>query len=331
MLTYFLILLLLLALLLWFWLGRAGAPKPPPEYSGKGTLIKIPNFKPIPFKPTNVSEPAPQNVAISVVRDGNGVPVDISVEPLDLVLNPNEQAAWSAGPSRGAEGGKLGIRFSPRSAPFGGTSFITARGGVAKSGAPIKAPPGRTSRSYTVLLTTPDGYLLRKSATLTVVNSQGEQTADQYPQAALSDSALSDSEELANKGTLIKIPGFKPLPRPERPFVEPPSKEVNIKVVRNQNGEPVDIVVEPGNRDLTPDEQVAWTTGPRVRNEGGKVEIRFAPNATPFGGAAFTTARGGVVKSGKPTGRGVTRDYLVLLTTPDGVLLEKEARVTVSG
>ncbi len=326
MFIFILILLLLLILLLWLlWPARGWKPETPTEYAGHGTVVRIPNFEPMPRRPTDIRQPESRDVVVSVRRDGQGVPVDLSIEPLNLVLNPAQQAAWSAGPSRGNEGGKLEIRFSPNSAPFGGAAFTTARGGVAMSGAPARSSVARGAQNYTILLTTPDGYLLRKSASVTVTGGQVEQAAEQYQFAAAADEA----DELASKGTLVKLPDFKPIPLGKSSLVEPPSKEVNVRVIRNENGAPVDIAVVPDNLVLTPDEQAAWTTGPRRGNEGGKIEIRFSPNATPFGGAAFVTARGGIAKSGRPVESNVTRNYLILLITPDGVRLEKEASVTV--
>lgn len=323
MLTYALIFLVILLLMLWLGLGKKGddTPMPAPS-SGLGTVIRIPDFKPIPRRPPVVTEPRPVPVTIGVVRDADGVPVDLTIP--EITLGENDQAAWNSGTTRDVSAGKLEIRFSPAATPFGGTAFTVARGGVVKSGAPVKGSPDVSRLDYTVLLTTPDGFLLRKSASLRIQRQGAQSSSDRPSQPPVQKGPGAD----AQFGTVIQLPKFQPIARRPKDVVEPPAREVRIAVERDKQGNPVAVIVTPADLSLNPNEQIAWTTGPRIEKEGGKIEIRFAPNATPFGGERFTTARGGTVKSGTPAGRG-TRKYLVLLTTADGTLLSADATVTI--
>ncbi len=320
MFTFALLALLLLLLLLLLGLRgkKDGAPAPPS--GGPGTVIRVPDFEPIPRRPPTIVEPASVPVAIDVVRDARGVPVDISIP--EIALGANEQAVWSSGASRDVSAGKLEIRFSPNASPFGAAEFIVARGGAVKSGAPTKASPDRPALAYTVLLTTPDGYLLRKTARLTVRPDAAQAYAAQAGRRA--------PEPETAPGTVIRLPDFQPIPRRPRERDIPRSNEVRIAVERDKDGAPIGVIVKPAQLTLSPNEQIAWTTGPRVRDEGGRIEIRFAPNASPFGGDRFVTARGGFVASGRPRQRGSTQSYIVLLTTADGTLLSADAAVTIS-
>jgi hypothetical protein len=319
MLTYALIFLVILVVMLWLGLGKKkdDAPAPAPEMPG--TVIRIPDFKPIPRRPPVVTEPRPAPVIIGVVRDGSGAPVDLAIP--EITLGENDQAAWSSGPTRDASAGKLEIRFSPNASPFGATAFTVARGGVVKSGAPAKGRPGLSRLDYTVLLTTADGFLLRKSASLSIRREGGQSAFDRSSQTPV-------READAQFGTVIRLPEFEPIVRRAKEVNEPPTREVRIAVERDKEGTPLAVIVKPDNLILNANEQIAWTTGPRNERDGGKIEIRFAPNATPFGGDRFTTARGGTVKSGTPAGRGARR-YIVLLTTADGALLSADASVTI--
>ncbi len=316
------LLLLVLLFLLWF-LKKAKKPD-----GGFGTRVEVPGFQPIPRPTDNFVEPPRQEVVIGVRRNAMGVPIDVDIGRPDLTLGAGEQAAWRDGVSRGNEGGKVEIRFSPNSAPFGGSSFATARGGVALSGRPVRQPAARTTRRYTVFVTTPDGYLLDKTASLTTLGRQDDQGEGQYMNAAM----LTDQPvPPGGFGERIEDPDFEPIDRPTDNFVEPFRKEVRVSVVRNEQGEVIDIVVTPDDLPLGPGEQAAWSAGSSER-EGGKLEILFASNATPFGGGVFVTARGGTALSGAPIAGGVF-EYRVLVTTPDGIFQKREAnaRITVSG
>src|SRR5215510_13514377 len=116
------LILLALLLLLWLWLTRKGTP-----------------YGEIERPHDNFVEPPRREISINVQRNSQGVPIDIAIEPRDLVLQPDQQAAWGGGQSRGNEGNRIEVRFSPKSTPFGGAAFNTARGGVALSGKPVKS------------------------------------------------------------------------------------------------------------------------------------------------------------------------------------------------
>ncbi|MFN0084689.1 MAG: hypothetical protein ACKVX9_04810 [Blastocatellia bacterium] len=323
MFTYALIFLVILVLLLLWGMGRKPDDTPPPA-PGPGTVIRLPDFKPIPRRPPVITEPNPVPVVIGVIRDANGVPVDLTIP--EITLGVNDQAAWSGGANRDVSAGKLEIRVSPDVTPFGATAFTVARGGTVKSGAPVKGSPNASRLDYTVLLTTPDGFLLRKSASLNLRREGPPSSADRRWQTPAQEGP-GDGPQF---GTVIRLPEFERIERRPKVVDEPPTKEVRIAVARDQNGNPTGVIVKPENQPLNPDEQIAWTTGPRIEREGGKIEIRFAPNGAPFGGTSFITARGGVVKSGRPAVRGATRGYIVLLTTDDGRLLSADASVTIA-
>lgn len=114
------------------------------------------------------NEPPRQPVRIGVVRE-NGTPVRVTIEPSNLILNPDNQAAWSS------VDGKIEIRFSPSNSPFTGASFTGARRGVSLSGKPRAGFPLNNSLNYIVLFTTADGFLLRQDATLTVSRERPDQ------------------------------------------------------------------------------------------------------------------------------------------------------------
>jgi len=306
--------LILLALLLLFWLWLTRTKKGEP-------------FKEIERPHDNFVEPPRREIAINVQRNAQGVPIDIAIEPRDLVLQPDQQAAWGGGQSRGNEGNRIEIRFSPKSTPFGGAAFNTARGGVALSGKPVKSAIDGALRRYIILVTTPDGYLLFKSANLAVSKGESQQSARAYRQ-----SASAERRVVVDKLTRIEIPDFELIERPKDDFVEPPRKEVTITVVRDEGGEPSRVVVKPENQELRPNEQIAWRAELGEGDIGVKIEILFNPNNTPFGGAEFITARGGVALSGRPVAGDGVYEYAVLVTTPDGFIREKEmkAKVTVS-
>jgi hypothetical protein len=118
------------------------------------------------------------------------------------------------------------------------------------------------------------------------------------------------------------LPQF-PIPRPKSDFVEPPRQDVKIQFDEKEGA----IRIEPSNLILAPDKQAAWSSS------SGKVEIRFSPNDSPFGGASFISARGGVSLSGVPRSDATHErpiNYLALFTTPDGRLFTDAASLVVS-
>ncbi|MGE0132280.1 MAG: hypothetical protein AB7U82_29715 [Blastocatellales bacterium] len=118
------------------------------------------------------------------------------------------------------------------------------------------------------------------------------------------------------------LPQF-PIPRPKSDFVEPPRQEVKIQFDERAGA----IRIEPPTLILAPSRQAAWSS------PSGKIEIRFSPNDSPFGGASFISASGGVSLSGIPRVDAAHEseiNYLVLFTTSDGRLFTDAASVVVS-
>src|SRR5262249_15552698 len=157
MLTNILLLLILVALLLLLWallqkkLGAGGNPNGDP----------LPHF-PIPRPESDFVEPPRQEVKIRFDEKENVV----RVEPATLILAPNNQAAWSS------SSGKIEIRFNPNDSPFGGASFISARGGVSLSGIPRVDAAHEKQLNYLVLFTSPDGKLFTDAASV-IVSKRG--------------------------------------------------------------------------------------------------------------------------------------------------------------
>lgn len=118
------------------------------------------------------------------------------------------------------------------------------------------------------------------------------------------------------------LPQF-PIPRPKSDFVEPPRQEIKIQFDEKAG----EIRIEPPALILAPNKQAAWSSS------SGKIEIRFSPNDSPFGGASFISASSGVSLSGIPRVDAAHEreiNYLVLFTSPDGRLFTDAASVTVS-
>lgn len=158
MLTNILLLLVLVALLLLLWTllqKRAGASEKPDD-------DPLPQF-PIPPPETDFVEPPRQEVKIRLDERENVV----RIEPPALILAPNKQAAWSSA------SGKIEIRFNPNDSPFGGGSFVSARGGVSLSGIPRVDAAHEREIKYLVLFTTPDGRLFTDAASV-VVSKRGQ-------------------------------------------------------------------------------------------------------------------------------------------------------------
>jgi hypothetical protein len=312
----FILALVILILLLLLWFLRGGSKQPS---GGFGTPIEDPTFQPIERPQSGFIDPPRQKVDIRVQRNPQGVPVDLTIGQRDLRLGPAEQAAWNGGPATGENSVKVEVRFSPRDTPFGGSSFQSARSGAALSGRAMRSSASG-QRKYTLLATTPDGYLLTKTATLTPTVEGGDYEAFNLP-----------APPEGGYGTPIEDPNFVEIDRP--PAVDvPPSREVKITVV-GREGAIVDVLVEPEEVMIGLFEQVEWTTGGATDSTlGAKLEIRFAPNSTPFNGDMFTTARGGRLFSGLPQVAAQTFTYKVLVTTTDGLfqVRERDARVTIT-
>lgn len=109
---------------------------------------------------------------------------------------------------------------------------------------------------------------------------------------------------------------------------QPPSRlqpkpiNISITVVKDRQTGELRLNLEPPTVDLTVNEQAAW------RSNDGRLEIRFAPNNTPFATANYRTAKGGTVLSGAPDAKKINRvpyKYTLLVTTPDGVFIKQDA------
>jgi hypothetical protein len=313
-------------ILLMFMLWAAVYLKPSPSGLGEyGTRFEDPNFEPIPRPPKTFIDPPRRNVEIRVRRNAQGVPIDLVIMPSDLRLEADQQVAWSGGRSLGNNGAKVEIRFSPATTPFGGASFFTARSGVSLSGKATRALTNNAPQKYTVLASTPDGFFLTKIATVTPTGERNEQQSRSTP------GQITQTAPEGGYGERYEDPKFEPVDRPAG--VEgSPSKQVRIRFVSRGTNE-IDIIVDPEEVVIGPNEQVAWTTGPRLSENGGKSGIRFAANKTPFGGHTYISARGGTLFSGLPVSGAGTFEYNVVFTTPDGIfqLREKTARVRVIG
>ena len=134
-------------------------------------MSNYPPDKPDPPKPgegpTQPPRPRPIPVNIKVVRNQQGEPIDLQIEPQSLSLAEGQQAKWST------QDGRLEIRFSAKLTPFAGDAYETARGGESFSGAPLPKRPERPSFEYTALVTTSDGFFLSKKAEVRIVGATG--------------------------------------------------------------------------------------------------------------------------------------------------------------
>src|SRR5215210_4655370 len=107
---------------------------------------------------------------------------------------------------------------------------------------------------------------------------------------------------------------------PSRP--QPKRRDIAITVVKDRRTGELMLRLDPPTVDLTVNEQAAWRC-----NDGG-LEIRFAPNNTPFATASYRTATGGTILSGAPGARKVSRTpykYTLLVTTPSGFFIKQDA------
>lgn len=111
--------------------------------------------------------------------------------------------------------------------------------------------------------------------------------------------------------------------RQEPPRINDP-KPVNITVtvVRDPRAKQPILRLDPPTVDLTVEQQAAWTSN------GGRLEIRFAPSATPFVAASYRAASGGTILSGAPARTRISATpypYTLLVTTPDGFFIKQDA------
>lgn len=146
------IILVLAALALLWWLLRRGR-------------ASNPTF-PIPRPKSDYVEAPRKDVLIRVRRSPDGG------QELEIVgggtIAPNEQLAWSGGPTdQAGKGARVEIRFPPNRTPFSGDKFITAGGGTTLSGLPTGNAVGQ-SFDYLVLVTTGDGDLVADRASVSV-------------------------------------------------------------------------------------------------------------------------------------------------------------------
>lgn len=105
-----------------------------------------------------------------------------------------------------------------------------------------------------------------------------------------------------------------------------PAQPITISVKKRQ-GKPVDLAIEmQGWKTLKPNEQIVWVC------PDGRLEIRFDPSLSPFAGANFEVPQSAKAFSGRPDPNKLnlkTYRYVVLVTTPDGFFLRKDAEVAI--
>lgn len=107
---------------------------------------------------------------------------------------------------------------------------------------------------------------------------------------------------------------------PRRP--DPKPVNISVTVVMDPRTKQPLLKLDPPTVDLTVEQQAAWTS------KGGRLEIRFAPNATPFVAASYRAANGGTILSGAPTRTRISATpypYTLLVTTPDGAFIKQDA------
>lgn len=103
---------------------------------------------------------------------------------------------------------------------------------------------------------------------------------------------------------------------------EPKPRNIIVTVVKDPKTGERRLNLEPPTVDLTVNEQAAW------RSNETRLEIRFAPNATPFATASYRAALGGTVLSGAPNAKKINATpykYTLLATTPDGFFIKQDA------
>jgi len=107
--------------------------------------------------------PDVQKTIIRVVRKKGEPPTDLDIQNVDWkVLKATEQVVWTC------PDGKLEIRFDPALSPFGTGSFLVPQGATAYSGVPNPKRRDQESFRYLVLVTTPDGFVLKKEAAIAI-------------------------------------------------------------------------------------------------------------------------------------------------------------------
>ena len=111
----------------------------------------------------NITPPAPAQKITVTVKTRRGIPVDLDIKQEGWkVLKQTEQVVWVC------DGGKLEIRFDRALSPFIGDRFEVPQNAKAFSGKP---DPQRLKNSvfrYTVLVTTPDGFFLKRDAEVSI-------------------------------------------------------------------------------------------------------------------------------------------------------------------
>ncbi|HMV49529.1 MAG TPA: hypothetical protein PLD20_32175 [Blastocatellia bacterium] len=103
---------------------------------------------------------------------------------------------------------------------------------------------------------------------------------------------------------------------------QPKRRDIIVTVIKNPRTGERELKLNPPTVDLTVNEQAAWRC-----NDGG-LEIRFAPNSTPFVTANFRSGTGGTILSGAPDVKKINRipyKYTLLVTTSDGFFIKQDA------
>ena len=111
----------------------------------------------------NITPPAPAQKITVTVKTRRGIPVDLDIRQEGWkVLKQTEQIVWVC------DGGKLEIRFDRALSPFVGDRFEVPQDAKAFSGKPDPQRLKNSAFRYTVLVTTPNGFFLKKDAEVAI-------------------------------------------------------------------------------------------------------------------------------------------------------------------
>lgn len=111
----------------------------------------------------DIRPPAPAQPITITVKTRRGVPVDLDIRQEGWkVLKLSEQVVWVC------DGGKLEIRFDRALSPFIGDRYEVPQGAKVFSGKPDPQRLKNSTFKYTVLVTTPDGFFLKKDAEVSI-------------------------------------------------------------------------------------------------------------------------------------------------------------------
>ncbi len=122
----------------------------------------------LPFdKVQQIFNPVPSPIAAEKINvrviTRRGVPVDLVIDQEGWkTLDPAKQVVWIC------SGGKLEIRFDRALSPFIGDEFEVPQGAKVFSGRPDMKRLKMSNFRYTALVTTPEGFFLKKDAEIVI-------------------------------------------------------------------------------------------------------------------------------------------------------------------